>query len=347
MNIFTDIDFLNKWYFLLILFIPFILYFLYKKEQKWINFIFLEDIKKVFKWNSIKFYLKIFLVLFILLDYIFLLANPNITNVSKKVQKNGIDIVIALDISGSMKAEDLKPNRIESAKGVINNFIWELKTDRLWLVVFAWKPFTSIPLTFDYNILTETINRLWTENIDQRQRWLNWTAIWDAILMAKTLFKAPKWENEDRYKKREKVIILLTDWDANVWVDPVLAGLSAQKEGLKIYTIWIGSKAWWIITYNVWPFKKQAKVPPLNDKTLKQIAIDTDGKYFRAEDNNSFRLIFNELSSLEKNDINIKIQKEYSEYYDIFLYLLAIALFIFTYLMVKDINIKPLKDSGK
>jgi len=341
MNIFTNIDFLSKWYFLLIILLPILLYFFYKRLSKWINFIFIRDIKKVFKRNSFKFYLKLLLLLLIMLNFIIILANPNIINSSQKVKKNGIDIVISLDISGSMEAEDLKPNRIEAAKGVINNFIKNLKTDRLWLVVFAWKPFTSIPLTFDYNILKETIQNIWTKNIDQRQRWLNWTAIWDSILMAETLFKAPKDMKLEDYKKREKVIILLTDWDANVWVNPILAWLSAKDKNIKIYTIWIGSKEWWLISYNVWPFKKQYRIPPLNDKVLKQIASDTSAKYFRAEDNNSFEEIFNELSLLEKNDINIDIKKQYKEYYDIFLYSLLILLIIFTYLMISGIEISP------
>jgi Ca-activated chloride channel family protein len=239
-----------------------------------------------------------------------------------------------------MEAEDLKPSRIESAKNVIEWFIDNLQTDRLWLVVFAWKPFTSIPLTFDYNILSETISRLQTNNIDQSQRWLNWTAIWDSILMAKTLFKAPKNISEEEYSKREKVIILLTDWDANVWVDPILAWLSAKQEWIKVYTIWIWSKQWWTITYNVWPFKKQQKIASLNDKTLKQIAQDTNALYFRAENNNAFNSIFEELSKLEKNDIDIEIKKEYSEYYDVFLYSLIVLLTIFSYLMLSNIEIR-------
>jgi len=341
MNIFTNIDFLSKWYFLLIILLPILLYFFYKKLSKWINFIFIRDIKKIFKRNSFKFYLKLLLLLLLMLNFIIILANPNIINSSEKVKKNGIDIVISLDISGSMEAEDLKPNRIEAAKSVINNFIKNLKTDRLWLVVFAWKPFTSIPLTFDYNILKETIQNIWTKNIDQRQSGLNWTAIWDSILMAETLFKAPKDMKAEDYKKREKVIILLTDWDANVGVNPVLAGLSSKDKNIKIYTIWIGSKAWWLISYNVWPFKKQYRIPPLNDKVLKQIASDTNAKYFRAEDNNSFEKIFNELYLLEKNDINIEIKKQYKEYYDIFLYSLLILLILFTYLMISSVEISP------
>ena len=340
MNIIQNIDFLNKGYFLLILLVPVILYFFYKKQSKWINIWFLNDIKKSFKNYNYKPYLKVVLLGLILINFIIIIANPNTTNVSQNIEKNGIDIVIALDISGSMEAEDLKPNRIESAKNVINNFISKLETDRLWLVVFAWKPFTSIPLTFDYNILNENITRLSTDNINQQKRSLNGTAVWDAILMAKTLFKAPKDVSEEDYKKREKVIILLTDWDANVWVDPTLAWLSAKEEWIKIYTIGIWSENWGVINYNVWAFKKQQKIPPLNDETLKQIAKDTWWTYFRAENNDSFNDIFNELQKLEKNDINIEIKKEYSEYYNIFIYSLAILLILFTYMMIENIWIK-------
>ncbi len=340
MNIFENIEYLNKWYFVLLLLIPIVLYFFHKKQIKWFNFWFASDIKNHFKLSNYKIYVKSILVVLILINFIIILANPNTTNVSQKIQKNGIDIVLALDISGSMEAKDLKPSRIEAAKNVINNFIWNLKTDRLWLVVFAWKPFTSIPLTFDYNILDETVSRLSTDNINQQKRSLNGTAIWDSILMAKTLFRAPKWEDEEQYKKREKVIILLTDGDANTWVDPVLAWLAAKKQWIKIYTIWIWSKNWWTITYDVWPFKKQVKIPPLNDEALKKIAKETWWEYFRADNNNTFNTIFNKLSELEKNDINIEIKKEYSEYYNVFIYSLAILLLLFTYLMISNISFK-------
>ena len=328
MNIFSDIEFVKKWYFLLFLFVPIILYFFNKKQKDGVDFIFLDDIKEIFKSSLYIYYIKIILLFLILINFILIIANPNTTNVSENIKKNGIDIVIALDISWSMEAEDLKPNRIESAKSVINGFIENLKTDRLWLVVFAWRPFTSIPLTFDYNILKETISRLWTENINQQKRWLNWTAIWDAILMWKTLFSK---KEED--KEREKVIILLTDWDANSWVDPVLAWLSAKKEWIKIYTIWIWNEKWWLITYNNWPFKQQVKVPPLNDKALKQIAKDTNWEYFRAVDNNAFNEIFNNLQKLEKNDIEVDIKKDYREYYDPFLYILIMLLGLFNFVM--------------
>ena len=132
MNLLDNIEFLNKWYFILVLLIPLILYFFYKKEKNWLMFSYLNDIKKIFKYNNLKFYIKPLLLLLILINFIIILANPNITNISKNITKNGIDIVIALDISTSMLAEDLKPNRMESSKNVISNFISNLKTDRLW-----------------------------------------------------------------------------------------------------------------------------------------------------------------------------------------------------------------------
>lgn len=332
MEIFFNTEFLHKWYFLLFLLIPAVLYFFYKKEKNNLNFIFFDDLKKIFWWNSYFFYGKIFLIILILINFILLLADPNTSNVKENIDKNWIDIVVALDISWSMEAEDLKPNRIEAAKQVISNFIWKLKTDRLWLVVFAWKPFTSIPLTFDYNILKENISHLSTKNINQNVRWLNWTAIWDSVLMAKTLFKAPKWQNKEDYKKRQKVIILLTDWDANVWVDPLLAWLAAKKEWIKIYTIWIWSEKWWIINYKVWPFNQQQRVPPLNDTALKKIAQETNWNYFRADNNQTFQRIFDKLSNLEKNNLKVEIKKEYSENYKPFKYSLIVLLWIFTLL---------------
>lgn len=336
----NNITFLNPEYFWLLLLIPIILYFFYKKEKSWINISSTDQIKKIFKNNNIKLYSKIILLWLILINFIIILANPNTTNISDKIKKNWIDIVIALDISGSMQAEDLKPDRIQAAKNVISNFISKLKTDRAWLVVFAWKPFTSIPLTFDYNILNETIKSLSTDNINQQKRWLSGTAIWDALLMSKTLFKNTE---KDKKNNREKVIILLTDWDANVWVDPKVAALALKNDKIKIYTIWIWSKKWWYITYQNWPFKQRQKIPPLNDKDLKFIAQQTWWEYFRAEDNSTFEKIFEKLQKLDKKDIEVEIKKTYSEYYQIFVYSLIILLIIFLYLVSQNIEVRKNK----
>jgi len=340
MNILQDITFLNPEYFWGIILIPVILYFFYKRLNSGINFLNFADLKKVYKNNNYKFYLSIILLWLILLNFIVIFANPNKVNISEKVKKNWIDIVIALDVSGSMEANDLKPNRLEAAKNVIDWFLKKMQTDRVWLVVFAWKPFTSIPLTFDYNILSETLKNLSTETINQQKRWLSGTAIWDAILMSKTLFKS---KDDKKDENREKVIILLTDWDANVWVDPKIAALSAKEDWIKIYTIWIWSKSWGYITYNVWGFVQRQKIPPLNDRDLKYIAQVTSWEYFRADNNRTFEAIFNHLQKLEKNDIEVELKKRYSQKYDIFIYSLVIFMCLFALIFSSNLEFKRKK----
>ena len=340
MNILQDITFLNPEYFWGIILIPVILYFFYKRQSLGINFLNFTDLKKIYKNNNYKFYLSIILLWLILLNFIVIFANPNKVNISEKVKKNWIDIVIALDVSGSMEANDLKPNRLEAAKNVIDWFLKKMQTDRVWLVVFAWKPFTSIPLTFDYNILSETLKNLSTKTINQQKRWLSGTAIWDAILMSKTLFKS---KDDKKDENREKVIILLTDWDANVWVDPKIAALSAKEDWIKIYTIWIWSKSWGYITYNVWGFVQRQKIPPLNDRDLKYIAQVTSWEYFRADNNRTFTSIFNHLQKLEKNDIEVELKKRYSQKYDIFIYSLVFLMCLFALIFSSNLEFKRKK----
>jgi Ca-activated chloride channel family protein len=144
-------------------------------------------------------------------------------------------------------------------------------------------------------------------------------------------------------KNREKVIILLTDGDANVWVDPKIAALAAKEENIKIYTIWIWSRTWGYITYNFWWFLQKQKVPPLNDRDLKYISKVTNWEYFRADSNRTFEKIFNKLNKLEKNDIEVEIKKEYSQYYDLFVYLLIFLLLIFSYLNFSILDLKTNK----
>ena len=344
MNFLQNITFLDKYYFWGLVLVPVVLYLFYKKEKSGIKFLFFGELKKTYKFNSMKFYLKLLILALILINFIVILANPHKTNISEKIKKNWIDIVFALDISWSMEAQDLKPSRLEAAKKTIIWFLDKLKTDRAWLVVFAWKPFSSIPLTFDYNILKETISRLTTKNINQQKAWLNWTNIWDSILLAETLFKPHPnpllWEERGQKKEdRQKVIILLTDWDANVWVNPIIAAKDALANNIKIYTIWIWSKSWGYISYNVWPFVQRQRIPPLNDKVLKQIAQITNWQFFRATDNFSLQKIFDYLWKLEKNDIEVEVKKEYKEYYSIFVYSLVFLIFIFWTLVISNLEV--------
>lgn len=326
MKIFS-IEFLNPEYFFLFLLIPIFIYFFYRINKRNPIFWAFDDLKNVFKINSYFYYFKNILLFCIFFIFVIILANPNKENILEKENKNWIDIVFALDVSQSMNAYDLQPTRLEAAKTLILNFIDIQYTNRIWLVVFAWKPFIWIPLTFDYDILKETVKGLTSDIINQQK--LSWTAIWDAILLAKNSFKIDE--------KREKVIILLTDWEANVWIEPRLAAISAKDSKIKIYSIWVWSDKEAYINYKSWPFEQKIAIAPLNDKSLKEISQITDSKFFRATDNKSFENIFKELESLEKSNIEVETKKTYKDLYDVFSYILSFLIFllIFSFLINK------------
>ncbi len=323
MNIFSNIEFLNKYYFILLIIIPLFIY-LYYKKRKYIKFSYFDDLQKVFRKNSLFFYIKLFLISILVSLMVLIIANPNSINTDKHIKKNGIDIMLLLDVSPSMDTPDLKPSRIEVAKKVIWDFISNAKTDRLWLVVFSWKPFTSIPLTFDYNILKETISNITTQTLR-----LNWTNIWDSILLAKNIFE--KQIKKEDFKKRQKVIILVTDGDSNVWIDPIIAAKAASDDWIKIYTIWI----WWrkpLFISWLWI------IPPLNATTLKKIAQVTWWEFFRADSNYSFQRIFDKLKTLQSNDIEVEIKKQYSQEYYKFAMLLLFIFSIYIFLVFAKIE---------
>ena len=298
----------------------FVIYLASRKNKLEIGFY--DDLKKVYPFLYFFSYIRLVLIWLIIISFFALFANPHKIDVDEEIKKNGIDIVISLDVSKSMESEDLNPTRIEAAKKVIYEFLDKFETDRVGLVIFAWKPFSSVPMTFDYAILKENIDLITTDSLNQSVNWLNWTAIWDALLLSKNLFRADLEEN----KKREKVVILLTDGDANRWIEPELAAKVLKEEDIKVYTIWIWSKEGWYVTYNIWPFLQREKIPPLNEKTLKEISRITSWEFFRATDNESLENIFKYLEKLEKKDIEVKIKKSFETYYEVFLYLILISL---------------------
>lgn len=325
-----NIHFLEPIYFYGFILVPILLYlYILWQKKSAITINFSKDLEKIFWKNNTIFYLKVFLLLSILSIFILLLANPNKANIKQNITKNGIDIVLALDISKSMEATDLQPNRIEKAKETISHFIEKQKTNRVWLIVFSWKPISSVPLTFDYNILTETLENLSTDTLNQNVSGLDWTAIWDALLMWKNLFWT--WT-------REKTIILLTDWDANRWVDPVIASKLLWEEKIKIYAIWIGSKTGGIIEVKNWPFRQKVQIPPLNASSLKKIAKNTHWHFFRATDNTTLEKIFKKLEELEKNDINVQIIKSFSEHYTPFIYILIFLISSLLFLEIRRVK---------
>ncbi len=327
-------NFANPEFFYLLLFIPIYLGIIWykkrtKKDAVWISVFKDLKISRGYTFWRYAPYLNHILIVLLITFFILTLTRPRDEHEKQKMSKEGIDIIIALDVSESMLAEDLKPNRIEAAKGHIKNFIKELESDRAGIVVFSGQAFTQSPLSFDYNILEEYLNQISTGSINQRVRGLNGTAVGDAILAAINRFK--------KSEERSKVLILLTDGDANTGVNPEIAAKMARKEDIKIYTIGIGKEGGAPIPYIDQLGRKQYArdwrgrqvITTFNEKALKSIADIGKGHYFRADNASSFKKIFKDINEMEKQKIEINTVTEYSENFLPFLYATFGVFFMF------------------
>jgi len=303
-----------------ILFLLVLLYFLWFKNKTFSNF---KYINKFYKKSY--FYEIYILVIFIIsIIFISILSRPFISNSINQEFKKWIDIQIVLDISYSMIATDMLPSRIDVAKNVINWFLNELNWDRVWIIVFSWKTFSSVPLNFNYNIIQKIVNRINVSSINKSNISMQWTAMWDALILSSKSF----WINNDR----EKIIILITDWETNKWIPPLDALNYLEKNNLdiKVYTIWLG---WYDDTFieinNDYLSTKKLKVWWLNEEILIKIWESTWWKYFRADDENSLKQIFKEISLLEKKEIVTNTLLIRKEQYNILIILLVFSFITF------------------
>nr|NQU94045.1 VWA domain-containing protein [Bacteroidota bacterium] len=256
----------------------------------------------------------VFRVLTVLL-LIVALARPQSTSSSQDVTIEGIDIVLAMDISGSMLAEDLKPNRLEAAKQVAEEFIAGRPNDRAGLVIFSGETFTQVPLTTDHDILKNMFKEVKSGMIEDG------TALGDGLATAASRLRDSK--------AISKVIILLTDGVNNMGsLDPLSAAEIAKLYGIRIYTIGVGSLG--TAPYPVQtPFgiRYQDMEVKIDEDLLKEVAQMTDGKYFRATSNRKLKEIYVEIDKLEKSKIDVTEFHKKSEEFEI---LALIALILFT-----------------
>ena len=221
------------------------------------------------------------------------LARPQSFDSGENVYTEGIDIAMVLDISGSMLAEDLKPNRLEAAKDVIDKFIAGRTTDKIGLVVFSGKSFTQCPLTIDYSVLRSLLSEIKSGMIEDG------TAIGLAIANGVNRLKDSK--------AKSKVLILLTDGVNNAGeVDPITAANIAKTFGIRIYTVGIGTKGNAPYPFQT-PFGVQYQMVPveIDEGILQQVADITGGKYFRATDNKKLESIYKEIDKMEKTRVEI------------------------------------------
>lgn len=281
-----------------------------------------QDIQAIFGIWKIWKYLRILLLFSIVFLLSIVIAHPYKLWSDIEIKKDGIDIVIVMDVSGSMDFTDFSPSRMEVAKLTLTDFISEISSDRVWLIVFSGKPISSQPLTFDYQIINETIVSLSTQIINQNIPGLSWTNIWDALLLSKWLFDTPE---------RQKIVILITDWDANSWADPVLSAQVLADDGITIYPIWIGKDTASEVVVNNWFFDQRQTVPPLNTTRLEKIADVTQGVFFKAADKNTLTAIFQKLEELQTSEITTNVTQYKIDYYTPFMYMLMLLLSILSF----------------
>ena len=243
------------------------------------------------------------------------LARPQTSSSSQDVTIEGIDIVMAIDISSSMLAEDLKPNRLEAAKNVAIDFIDGRPNDRVGLVVFAGETFTQVPLTTDHSVVKNLFEEIESGMIEDG------TAIGDGLATAVSRLRESK--------AISKVIIILTDGVNNAGaVDPVSAAEIAELYGIRIYAIGVGSIG--TAPYPVQtPFgiRYQDMEVEIDEELLKNVAAMTEGEYFRATSNNKLESIYKEIDELEKSKIDVTEFHKKSEEFYLFA-LLALMLFV-------------------
>ena len=224
-----------------------------------------------------------------------------------------------------MDADDFFPSRLEVAKNIVEDFVQSLNSDRLSLVVFAGKPLSSLPLTFDYEVISNVLDSIVTDTIDQSIIWYSGTSIWDALLLSKSIL-----QKDD--EKRKKVVILITDWDANSWVDTKLASDFLSKDSIIVHTIWIWTKEGGYIDYDFWPFTQRQKVSALNEEYLKEISFITWWKFFRADSEDSLDIVFDELEKLEKTKFSYDVHTYFRADFSFFVNLLIFFMFTILFL---------------
>jgi len=249
-------------------------------------------------------------------------SRPQSGQTGEEITTEGIDIMLAVDVSSSMLAEDFKPqNRIEAAKSVAADFIQGRNNDRIGMVVFAGKSFTQCPLTLDYGILLNFMKDIKTGIIEDG------TAIGLAIANATNRLR--------NSEAKSKVVILLTDGRNNKGeIDPITAAKVANAVNVKVYTVGVGTrgKAPYPVDDPFFGKRYVMREADLDEDVLKDVSKTTGGQYFRATDRSSLEKIFENIDKLEKTKIEVKQYTRYSELFPVYLWAAFLLLLVETIL---------------
>jgi Ca-activated chloride channel family protein len=287
----------NPEYFYLLLLVPLLAFWYVRKGRKAFTELRVPSMKPYASgapgWKVRFRHLTAVLRLFSLVLVVVALARPQTTSEGENVSTEGIDIVLVTDISGSMLAEDFRPNRIEAAKAVAAEFVDGRPNDRIGFVVFAGESFTQCPITLDHAVVKSLIASVKSGLIEDG------TAIGMGLATAVSRLKDGK--------GKSRVIILLTDGVNNKGaIDPMTAAGIASTFGIRVYTVGVGTVG--MAPYPVQtPLGTQYRNVPveIDEELLKNIAVQTGGKYFRATDNDKLKMIYTEIDRLEKVKIEV------------------------------------------
>ncbi|WP_010230792.1 vWA domain-containing protein [Gillisia marina] len=317
---FDNFTFENPEFFWLLVLLPIAAVWYFWKRDKLQASLKMSSIQGFKKNRSVLPYLKHGLFILRLAALAFLIvamARPRTTDISTKTTSTeGIDIVLAIDVSASMLARDLKPNRLEALKEVASEFIKGRPTDRIGLVQYAGESFTKTPITSDKAVVLSSL-----KDIDYSPVLVNGTAIGMGLATSVNRIKDSK--------ALSKVIILLTDGVNNAgFIDPKIASELAVEYGIKVYTIGVGSNGMALSPIGILPngnFQYGNQKVEIDEDLLKEIARTTGGKYFRATNNKKLEDIYEEIDSLEKTEVE---EFKYYNYQENFRMLVLIAGFL-------------------
>ncbi len=292
-----DVTFAYPWVLFLLLLLPLLAFVRIYRTKKKNTALLFSDVQLLppsartlrSRLNDLPFYLRLLALGFLIVA----MARPQNFTQGERVLTEGIDIAIALDISGSMLAQDFRPDRLTAAKAFTDSFIVNRANDRIGLVVFAGEAFTQCPLTIDYGILRTLLREVKSGMLEDG------TAIGNALANAVNRLRDSK--------AKSKVIILLTDGVNNRGsVDPLTAAQIAEEFGVKVYTIGVG-------THGMAPYPVQTPLGmqtqmmkvEIDEKLMEQISNMTGGRYYRAVNNTSLGEVFRTIDALEKTELEV------------------------------------------
>jgi Ca-activated chloride channel family protein len=247
--------------------------------------------------------------------FIVALAQPRLLRSETRISASGVDIVVALDMSGSMASEDFevgngRVSRIEMAKTVLKKFIDKRPNDRIGLVVFASQAYIAAPPTLDHDFLLQQIDRLELGRIDPNQ-----TAIGSALVAAVNRLR--------ELKSKSRIVILMTDGENNAGkIAPLTAAEAARALGVRVYTIGVGmqGKAPMPVFFGGRKVGYQWEPVDIDEDTLTKIAAATGAKYYRADNAEKFQAIYAEIDGLEKSEAEIK---KFTQFQELFPWLIS------------------------